>query len=115
MDLLVEGPAFRLHGRSHRVEVAVLLRPDREAGVFVLGGEPGALEQDRQERQSHRIALARGERAGSRPEATQALPGRRQLGEVVADLVGERDEIAGTLAVRKLDITPEVLEDTDKV
>jgi len=34
---------------------------------------------------------------------------------VVADLVGERDEMAGTLAVRELDITPQVLEDTDKV
>jgi hypothetical protein len=96
-------------------EVAVLVRPDRESGVFVLSGEPGAFEQDRQERQSHRIALARGDCAGSRPEAAQALPGGRQLPEVVADLVGERDETPGTLAARKLDITPQVLQDTDKV
>ena len=115
VDLLVERTPLRLDGGTHGIEVAVLPGPDREASAGVLLGQTGALEQHRQERQADGVTLAGGERASGRPKAAHAPARGRQLGEVVGDVVGDGDEVAGTVAAGELHIAPQVLEDPDKV
>ena len=78
-------------------------------------GKPGAAEQDRQERQAYRVSLASTQQPCGRPEATDAPSRRGQLGEVVTDVVGQRYELASTLAVRQRDIAPQVLKDADEL
>ena len=116
VDLLVEGPALRLHRRSDGVEVAVLLRPDREARERVLLGEPGAVEEHRQERQAHRIALARA------PACRPPTRARRGACPAVDSSVRWSRMSSGSVTSSRarspsgqLDIAPQVLEDTHEV
>ena len=115
VDLLSEGAALRFNSGAHLLVVSVLACPDCESRTRVLLGEPSALEQHREERQSDSIALARSERAGRRPQATEALARGAELGEVVTNFVRKGDDVTGPIPTRQLDVVPEVFQNPNEM